>query len=142
VYGRLCDCAYVKRPSDASVVSTALSCTTNLSSTVVVSNRSSAIAVLHHLQSSKTGSVKCLIVDEAHNSAQAKLRNLPIAWQSMLGVDSLFEAVEATEGCEATLPVIQNLLASWVVAPDWQTAVQCLQGQQHHKHSFGIVTRC
>jgi hypothetical protein len=45
--------------------------------------------------------------------------------------------VKAVKGRLATLPVIRNLLASWVAAPDWQMAAQCAQEQ--HRNKFGLA---
>ena len=137
VFGRLCDCA--EACTYAAEVNTALSCTANFTNTIIVSHRLAALAVLEHMRQQRAGVVKCLIVDEASSAEQAPV--LPPAHRS-LGAQPLAQSVVAQTGQEAALPVIQGLLANWLVVPDWKAAEQCAHAQKSSRSRFGVVTQC
>jgi chromosome segregation ATPase len=137
VFGRLCSCIRSTAPDLSQHVSNALSCTTSLSNTILVSNRATAVAVLNYLQESQSGCLKCLIADE---SGTLRRQQVSPAFQSA-GGRMLGTCIEALPGKEAVLPVVQKLLAAWVLVPDWKAASTCASEQRGSVSRFGFVTR-
>lgn len=138
VFGRLDNC--VAACDKVAEVNTALSCIANLASTIVVSDRATALAVLEHIRQKRAGVVKCLIVDEAACMDRAAAA-VPQSLQGM-HAQPLAQCVVAQAGFEAALPLVQGLLAQWLVVPDWKAAEQCAQAQKSSRSRCGIITRC
>jgi chromosome segregation ATPase len=142
VFGRICDCVHAPDTRLVAVLNTALSCAANLGSTLVVSNRATALAVLEHMRTTRAGCVRCLIADEVAAPAEggAARRMSPALLDA--GAQSLARCVDARPGCESALHVVQNLLASWVAVSDWSVAERCSAAQKGSRDRFGIVTQC
>jgi hypothetical protein len=137
-YGRICDCAMSMNPKLTAVINTALSSTASLGTTLIVSNRATAMAVLEHLKITRAGCMKCLIVEEA---APANAHPLPAAFERA-AAGSLDSHLQAMLGCEDALAVVQGLLAGWVHVPDWQAAEACSASQKGSHRRLGIITSC
>lgn len=50
--------------------------------------------------------------------------------------------MQARQGCEASLPLVQGLLNEWLLVPNWHAAEECSADQKHLQRKFGLVTQC
>ena len=140
VFGRICDCVHADDASHVAVLNTALSCAANLATTLIVSNRATALAVLDHLRTTRAGCARCLIVEESPGrfaSGAAPRLNPALLAE---GARGLAEYVRAQAGREGALHVVQDLLISWVAVPDWAAAERCSGAQKGSRDRLGIVT--
>ena len=141
VFGRICDCAQATDASLVGVLNTALGCTANLATTLIVSNRAAALSALEHLRATRAGCARCLIVEESSGRfAAGAARNLSPALVSA-GARGLAKCLRAQHGREPALQGVQDLLSSWVAVPDWAAAESCSAAQKGSRDRVGIVTQ-
>ena len=142
VFGRICDCVHASAGNLTAVLNTALSCAANLASTLLVSDRATALAVVEHLRQTRAGCVKCLIVDDTPaRGLDTHARRVSPVLQSA-GARMLADCVVARPSRQGALHVVQDLLASWVHVPDWSAAERCSGAQKGARERVGIVTQC
>eukprot|EP00892_Ulva_mutabilis_P012333 jgi/Ulvmu1/9472/UM052_0041.1 len=142
LHGRVCDCTAVTDASLVAPVATALRSTTNLGSTIITSNRATALAALEHVKASRSGCVKCLIIEEQRPEGEERGERARLlgAWAAS-GAVALWGCLQARPGHEAAAATAAALLRNWVLVDSWAAAERCAAEQKHLDHKFGIVTR-
>jgi chromosome segregation ATPase len=135
-YGRLCNMLSITEAhSNAAVaVNAALAEVANLNSTLLVSDRSTAAAVINHFRQQRVGTVQCKILSEAPaavNPPAAAANNSSSSSSSR----PLLECVQAAPGVAGLQGLLQQLLGSWLLVERREEASRLLHLRRN------IVTR-
>lgn len=104
--------------SAAVAVNAALAEVANMNSTLLVSDRSTAAAVIDHFRQHRVGTVQCKILSEAPSNAY-------IAASAAAGGSSsrpLLECVAAAPGVQGLQGLLQQLLGSWLLVDSREEA--------------------
>jgi chromosome segregation ATPase len=132
-YGRLCNVLSIHEPhaSAAAAVNAALSEVANLNSTLLVSDRPTAAAVIEHFRQHRVGTVQCRILSEAPAAGKAA----SITAASSSSSRPLLECVSAAPGMPGLQGLLQQLLGSWLLMDSREQASKLMHLRRN------IVTR-
>jgi chromosome segregation ATPase len=119
-YGRLCNMLSISNShaSAAVAVNAALAEAANLNSTLIVSDRSNAAAVIEYFRQQRVGTVQCKILSEAPAAAS----NAQAAAGSSSSSRPLLECVQAVPDVTGLQGLLQQLLGSWLLVDSREEA--------------------
>jgi chromosome segregation ATPase len=117
-YGRLCNMLSISdsHASAAVAVNGALAEAANLNSTLIVSDRATAAAVIEYFRQQRVGTVQCKILSEAPATASNAYAAAGSSSRPLL------ECVQAVSGVTGLQGLLQQLLGSWLLVDSREEA--------------------
>ena len=128
--GTLAECCSVDSVYKTAVVSVL---GRSLISTVVVTNRATAIKVAEHYRTTEAGAVKCLILDELRSGSPPQPQTFASASSGGMTV-VLVPLIAALRVNPRAAPAFHHLLKSYVVARSRTHAVECCETRSNRRN--------
>lgn len=134
-YGRLCNVVSVADASLQPAVNAALQERCNLASTLIVSDRATAAAVIEHFRQNKVGTVNCKILSELQQQRTSNELTATAA-AAAAGCTPLLQLLQYNrQAVQGLQPLLEQLLGGWLLVESREVAL----GLLHLRRS--MVTR-